>query len=545
MIKLTHKNIILTITALLILFIAGCPQPDHKISSPETPSAGGDTSGGQNAGSNHNSGSGSFVPPAVENQGSISLTEKELFTLFGLKSQKGQITASAAAKKIAEKNGQTVENYTFEEARYLAYDDEKGTFTVKVKGKKDGKVFDKIFNVSGFTHPYDRQLWGVDKSDKKGELKLDAGIEDNLSVKKFIEKANADNGSNIKDFFVNTLAFSLSDGTTIVTLGETDGYKLTAQLKEEGTDKIKIVPIYTIKMHKKPADGTETVEDKPGDIGSVTTSLIRDYFKADDVFEYVLSKVKNDFVNVNPGIFASDFYAQVAALKVSPAGLLKMGEGSVFKKYKDLYAVKGENEYMALSIDAAVYTGSDPNAIEADDYAGSLGLRYCISTTDNIAPPQTDVKAISEKKEYTGFRKINETSLKDLFTFTLVKGDVDPDMTNEKLKAKWKNKYIQKKALLKGEFGSYEVMGNILAPPAKNSYHLSINGEQPQSVFALQPNQWRSKGLNDKWILLKHIYVEKKGGSDGDLELSIECYFEGNGEPITIKLSPFFGHGTP
>ena len=95
--KIKHKKIILPFISGLLLLISGCAQ-------------------------NYNN--------------KTTFTQDEL--LAALNMVRGEITASDAAKKIAEKNGQNIGNLGFTEAKYLAYDDKAGTFAVKVKGTKDG-----------------------------------------------------------------------------------------------------------------------------------------------------------------------------------------------------------------------------------------------------------------------------------------------------------------------------------------------------------------------------------------------------------------------
>lgn len=113
------------------------------------------------------------------------LTEADVLTAFGL--QRGSITASAAAKKIA--NGTPAGGITFTERRFIAYNDEAGTFTVKVKGTKNGKNFEKTLNLTGFTHPLkDKMIQSFDTC----ELNLDEGIEHNYSLQKYITEVNKD-----------------------------------------------------------------------------------------------------------------------------------------------------------------------------------------------------------------------------------------------------------------------------------------------------------------------------------------------------------------
>ena len=66
-------------------------------------------------------------------------------------------------------------------------------FTVKIKGLKNGKTFDKTLTLAGFTHPLNGKLiQSVDSC----ELNLDEGIEHNYSLGKYIKEVNKDPSGN-------------------------------------------------------------------------------------------------------------------------------------------------------------------------------------------------------------------------------------------------------------------------------------------------------------------------------------------------------------
>ena len=179
--KLTTKLILPAVLLLFVLAVTGCPQ--H-----------GKPSGTENSGTN---------PHMPQNP--IELTEAELLSAFSL--VKGSITASAAAKKIA--TGTPAGGITFTQKMAVSYDDEAGTFTVKVKGTKSGKEFEKEMTVSGFSNPYAANPQSMDTTGGKGELKLDEGIEHNHSIEKYTGKAK---NLNIANFFQAPLTFSLVNG---------------------------------------------------------------------------------------------------------------------------------------------------------------------------------------------------------------------------------------------------------------------------------------------------------------------------------------------
>ena len=93
---------------IFLLFAAGCREPENQGTNPAVP---------QN-------------PP--------ELTEADVLEAFGL--TKGRKSPFEAAQKIASGNS-ALSSIVFTEKNVTAYDDEAGTFTVKVKATKNGKEF--------------------------------------------------------------------------------------------------------------------------------------------------------------------------------------------------------------------------------------------------------------------------------------------------------------------------------------------------------------------------------------------------------------------
>ena len=217
------KRLILCITAVIAIGMTSCNSPlDHKGSS-ETPGV-----------------------PSTSPQNLITLTESDVLTAFSL--SKGHITASAAAKKIT--NGTPASGITFTERKMIAYDDQAGTFTVEVKGTKDGKNFSQKISVTGFTHPLAGKTI---QSIADCELNLDDAIEHNYSLAKYIEEVKKDpSGKKL----VKKLSFMLSDSVTTIELGEHDSYTLVAEAQAVGT-KVWVQP--SVVFRKLTEGGTETL----------------------------------------------------------------------------------------------------------------------------------------------------------------------------------------------------------------------------------------------------------------------------------------------
>lgn len=275
------KNItklILSALLLLVLSITGCSQT-------------GTSSGAENQGTN----------PAVP-QNPDELVEADVLTAFGL--QRGKITASAAAKKIA--TGHPASGITFTSRAVVSYDDQTGSFTVRIIGNKNGKPFNKALTLTGFTHPLAGKMI---KSVDKCELNLDEGIENNYSLAKYIDEVNKDpSGAKL----VKKLSFLLNDGTTIE-LGEHDTYTLTAKAVKttvSNKEKVKIRQVFKVAYRKKVADSTsESIIEKEDTTAYNFPDLIKDYFTEKEVFQYILDKTSGYAIKADSNQFASSFYA--------------------------------------------------------------------------------------------------------------------------------------------------------------------------------------------------------------------------------------------
>ncbi|UTY33828.1 hypothetical protein E4N74_07280 [Treponema putidum] len=503
--KKEMKNItklILSALLLLVLSITGCPQT-------------GTSSGAENQGTN----------PAVP-QNPDELVEADVLTAFGL--QRGKITASAAAKKI--ENSSPTGGITFTEKTAVSYDDEAGTFTVKVKGTKNGKEFEKEITVSGFVNPYAANPESVDTTDDKGELNLDEGIEHNHSIEKYAEKANAD----IKNFFKAPLTFSLVNGTS-VTLGDSSGYTLTATLEKEGLDKVKIVPVYTVKNHKKTADGTPTVtpETKYSVFpAKFEANLTKPYFTEKDVFAYVLKKTPDSVIKVYADEFASAFYAFTKLTEFAPDNLF---DTTAIALYTALYQTKDTDEYMALDITCGVANPKN-GGIDADDYKGELTVQFCIATNEMLADPGKITASREIKK--TGFANIPDdaalaTPETHLFFNLLKKHSLSS--TDE---TKWEKEEFSKALLRINESGAA-----VIANPFGGSsslFNLFVNGSDPNPAVYLgsagAAYGGASKTRNNKVIFIEHIQLVKKAGNKS---LEVQVTLKGSRtEPLKVIATP-------
>lgn len=489
---------ILPAVLLCALLTIGCPQ-HGKLSSAK------------------NQGTNPSVP-----QNRIELVEPDVLAAFDL--TKGNQSPFEAAEKIGSGNS-TLPSIVFTQKDVTAYDDEAGTFTVKVKGTKNEKEFEKEMTLSGFANPYNAQPWTIDSADNKGELKLDEGIEHNYSIEKYAEKANA----SITGFFKAPLGFSLTNGTS-VTLGDFPQYKLTAALAKEGTDKVKIVPVYTVKNHKKNADGTDTVTTKEyTNFTHLSELLTKSYFTPKDVFEYVLSKTDDSVIKVYPNEFASSFYAYALAKQTggSPEALF---DDSRLEPYKTRYQTKDAGEYMQLDITCGI-SNPKTGGINADDYKGELTVKFCIATQEQFAN-QGEITAIKTITR-SGYAKItNAEELKNQLFFDM---SSKPNPSADAIK-NWKRKQFDRVPLLRiGDDGAVVLASNPLPDGPDKPFCLCVNGEATLSNYLGCATYGASKTRNNKVIFIENIQLQK---TSGETDLQVKVQLMGSGSVLTLTTNP-------
>ena len=488
--KLTTKPI-LPAVLIFALSLTGCQQAS--------------TNPDENSGTN----------PAVP-QSPIELTEAELLSAFSL--EKGSITASAAAKKIA--TGTPAGGITFNEKTAVSYDDQAGTFTVKIKGTKSGRPFEKTFNLTGFTHPLaGKTIQSLDAC----ELNLDEAIEHNYSLEKYIEEVNKDpSGKKL----VKKLSFLLNDGTTPIELGEHDGYTLTAKAQATGTQ-VWVQPKVKIVFRKLTEGGTETLTDStPFGFTHLKTQLTKDYFTEQDVFAHVLSNTNDTVIKVHPSEFASSFYAAAK----SGNSTENLFDTSIIPSWTTRYQTKDADEYMQLDITCGI-SNPKTGGINADDYKGELTVRFCIATHEQLANQGeiTAVKTITR----LGYAKItNAAELKNQLFFDV---SSKPNPSNEAIK-NWKRKQFDRVPLLRiGDDGAVVLASNPLPDGLDKPFCLCINGEATLSNYLGCKVYGASKTRNNKVIFIENIQLQK---TSGETNLQVKVQLMGSGSVLTLTMNP-------
>lgn len=507
--KNTRRFILLcaVVLPLYALSLSGCRQPS---ASPAPGKKGAGSSFRKKPQINH------AVP-----QNPYELVEADVLEAFGL--TKGKQSPFEAAEKIDSGNS-VLPSIVFTQKEVTAYDDEAGTFTVKVTGTKNGIQFEKEMTVSGFANPYASDPQSIYTADDKGALKLDEGIEHNYSIEKYTEKANA----NIAAFFKAPLTVLLENGTS-VTLGDFPGYTLTAALEKRGENKIKIVPVYTVKNHKKVGGGADTVTPTPhySNFTRLSELLTKDYFTEKDVFEYVLNKTDDSVIKVYPNEFASSFYALAKQTGGSPEALF---DDSRLEPYKTRYQTKDADEYMQLDITCGIH---DPKngGIDADDYKGELTVRFCIATQEQLANQGeiTAVKTITR----TGYAKItNAAELKNQLFFDM---SSKPNPSEEAIKT-WKRKQFDRVPLLRiGDDGAVVLASNPLPDGPDKPFCLCVNGEPTLSNHLGCATYGASKTRNNKVIFIENIQLQK---TFGETDLQVKVHLMGSGSVLTLTMNP-------
>jgi len=407
----------------------------------------------------------------------------------------------------------------------IAYDDQAGTFTVEVKGTKDGKNFSQKISVTGFTHPLAGKTI---QSIADCELNLDDAIEHNYSLAKYIEEVKKDpSGKKL----VKKLSFMLSDSVTTIELGEHDSYTLVAEAQAVGT-KVWVQP--SVVFRKLTEGGTETlVKNTEFSFTHLNSSLKKDYFEAKDVFQYILDKTADIAVKVDSTEFASSFYAAAKATEQAPGELFTEEFKTEVKKYTDLYKTKGEDEHLAIN--KITYGAVHPKngGIDADDYAGKVKINLCIATEQQIAD-QNGIK-VSKSIEKLGFASIpNSTALaaKTHLFFNLI-----PKIPlTDTLKSQWEQKsFPNHRLLLVDENGNPTVNNNPFSA-IDNPFHLCVNSSDPNPASHLGSAIFgASKTRHNKVIFIEHIQLQKAANSKF---MTVQVKLKGSGGILEVSAAP-------
>ena len=490
----------------------------------------------QNMGNTDNNANGSSPTPSPTEE-TVEFKLDDLVSAFSL--TKGDITASDAAKKIKTETP-TVTGLTFTEKKIISYDDKSGTFTVEVKGTKDGKNFSNRITAEGFSHPYSSTPSSKNYGDK---IKLDAAMEDNQNLDAFINELK--NAANFETYL--NLSYSLENGKTIDFNDSEKPYKLTANFTKNG-DKIKVSPKYALIYRSLTEGGTEDVKEENMEVISPAFRDIEyEYFTEKDVFEYVQEKIKDDILKVPTDTFASSIYAFAKYQNITPNNIFNVGDGSKFKKYQDTYKKDGGHiKIVNGSGDSDLsYAIFDPknSGIEADDFSGTIKLNYYVQKTANIAAVNTGAHDAPSVKpvhvEKSGFMKVTKEFLEKNFLFSLnISGN------KETAKTKWLQRQFNNTELL-GEKSpeGYELKNTNFVDYAHNStdaYYLSVNSSTSLDDLAVESKQYvsvaKGKAPNEYTLLITSIRMEKDVNSK---DLNLDFYFKGSNNPIKLTVTPY------
>ena len=464
------------------------------------------------------------APPITE-----ELKEIEILNLFGL--QKGQITASAAAKKITNGMLPPSTEIIFTERKIISYNDETGEFKIRLKGtKKDGIAFDKIFSFVGFTHPLQSKTI---QSLNNIELSLDEGIEHNYSLDKYIEKLN----KSIKQkTMVKDLSFMLSNSSTIIELGEYETYTLRASAVKNSNTEFSIKPQI---VYLKLLENTAVELEDEASIFSFThlsAQLKKNYFTEIDVFRYVLNKIdETSVIKENKNEFASSFYAFAKKSGVTPINIFSETFKTQIKHYQDIYKIKDENEHLQLDIDYGIYQPKSAG-IKVDDYKGSLEIKLCIATKEQITD-QSGIMAIKTIKKEGGFASIPDdaTLAKNTYLFFNLTPK-NPPLT-EDAKNKWKKSILLDPYYLlrvNEDNGTAQVKKPF--SKADDTFHLCLNGTDQLSTQLGCSHYGASKTIKGKVIFIENIQLKKVSGSE-NMDVLVTLKGE-NAKTLKITITP-------
>lgn len=454
--------------------------------------------------------------------GTIDIPQNKLLALFGLTETK--ITASDAAKQIAAAQNTKIDGFLFQEAKAVAYDDKTGTFTVKVTGAKDDKTFDQELTITGFSNPYTNIVPNI----VAAELNFSTAIEYNKKIDSFIEDTNNNIESGLQEFIFNDATVGQ------IEKGIRKNYILTATLKKK-EDKIKIQPLYTVKQLKKEKNGNENIteEDCSGVFLRLNKELTKPYFSKNDVFKYLIGKTDDSIIKTDPEEFASIYYAFTQNMNISPGEIINEAK---IKDVMNRYNQSG-GQYK-MEIDTAIYRPRH-GGIKADDYAGTIEIEYCIAEKGQIAQmlydEHMDIPIVAKKKaKAEGFKKVSKENVEELFKFQ-IKLTANPDA-----ETKWKSRLCTyNNSFLNAEYdinkGCYVYKPNNPFKSATAYYSFTVNGKDPESVFAGNKPTFLPRCADGKKIFIEKISFTKERGSN---ILKIYIKFLGGQEEIIIEKQP-------
>ena len=489
----------------------------------------------QNMGNTDNNANGSSPSPTEE---TVEFKLDDLVSAFSL--TKSDITASDAAKKIKTETP-TVTGLTFTEKKIISYDDKSGTFTVEVKGTKDGKNFSNRITAEGFSHPYSSTPLSKNYGDK---IILDEAMENNLKLDDFINKLK--NAANPGDYL--DLSFNLENGKTIDFKNSEKPYKLTATFTKTSDGKIKVSPKYAPVYKKLAEGGTEDVkEENMGAVGPAFKDIEYEYFTEKDVFEYVQEKIKDDILKVPTDTFASSIYAFAKYQNSTPNNIFNVGDGSKFKKYQNTYKKDGGHIKIVNGSgdsDLLSYAIFDPknSGIEADDFSGTIKVNFYVQKesviSEVIAGNYSGPAIETVSAEKSGFMKVTKEFLEKNFLFSLnISGN------KATAKSKWLPRSFNTELLGARTPEGFQLKNAALVDydnHKTDDYYLSVNGGTSLNDLAVQSKQYvsfaKGKAPNEYTLLITSIRMEKK---INEKELYLAFYFKGSYEPIKLTVTPY------
>lgn len=459
----------------------------------------------------------------------IDLTETQLFDAFNL--VKGSMPASAVAEKVELGPWVGMPQLLFTDKEVLSYDDQAGTLSLRMKGRFQQKPFDTTFYLEGFTHPYASIYLGsiLVSGDY---LIFDEAIKTNLSLAKFIEKANAKKGVGFVRF-----QFQLSNGETL-SMGEDGACFLTPQLSQKGND-VKIVAHYGLN-YKKFDGSTKTVS-----VENRQTKVVDEnhrYFAEKDVYEQISKKLKSDanFIKVDTRKFASSLYAQTMVLNQGSS----LFDLTSIQEYQEVYREKGADEHLAIAGIAAGIYNLRMDGITADDYEGSLTVNFYISNSAVVSMGGGAISEIStpEKITASGFRKLQEKgktleeSVRMLLTLTLM-----PDGDGAAAQSAWFNHTIDTAHLIRENSAVnpnysnwFLIDKNILRKGNSGKFYLLAGGEDYSvATWPGSSSYFCYKGSRGN-ILIRQLSLSKNSGSN---LLLLKAQFMGKDETIDFSIS--------
>ena len=246
-----------------------------------------------------------------------------------------------------------------------------------------------------------------------------------------------------------------------------------------------------------------------------------------------MDKTADIAIKVDSKEFASSFYAFAKKSGQAPVNLFTEEFKTKIQQYANLYHAKDADEH--LEIDKITYGIAQPKngGIDADDYTGTVTIKLCIATNEQIVN-QNDITAI-KPIEKSGFASIPDNAAlakkNHLFFHLIPKGSL-----TDASKTQWEQKSFSNHPLFRVDENTGIKAINNPFIAADNPFSLSVNGSDNNLSSHLGcANFSASKTRQDKVIFIENIQLQKAANSKF---MTVQVKLKGLGGILEVTADP-------